>query len=208
MLISPEKSFTPFTVADVVDGYQRRRIECDAEQSPRRRKILRNYILHAMLEISGRYEEIFSRGLMADHPEYEYFQEGVSFHGIDAVKGMYRGLTDNTSTAILSDPRKRRIAIADWGFAVEQVNHYYLNSELALQRGIPVRSGCSYVLHRPVSMLWNYDDKQRLIGERLYHAAHSTYSEIDEEQFILPEMLRNALAPLISVAQADLEKEG
>jgi hypothetical protein len=197
-----DKHFKPFTQEDVAEAYRQRRIAYARNPDPHHRKILRNYLLHAMLELSGRYDEIFSPELTVAEPEYEYFQSGAKYHGGDAVKGMYRGLTVNGATAIIAD--QQRVAVADWGFCTEQVSHYYLPPQLAEQRGLPVNSERDFfVEHRPLVMVWLYDAQARLMGERIYHAATSTYSRLRPEQFLTTEDVAQALAPLIPLAEAE-----
>ena len=42
----------------------------ETNTNPRHRRILSNYRRHAMLEVSGRYEEIFTPEMTVEHPFY------------------------------------------------------------------------------------------------------------------------------------------
>lgn len=202
MTASQRNNFVPFTLDDVVEAYKRRQSEFKKESDPHRRKILLNFNLHAALELSGRFEEILDPELTVDQPMYEYFQSGVSYHGARAVHGFYASLVENNATAIISDSQK--VAVADWGFCAEQVSNYYVPAQMARNYGIPAVDGRYYVLHRPLVMIWYYDDAAKLVGERIYHAANLTYSEVPEEQYIRTELLAQALAPFIETARKDL----
>src|ERR1700760_3034021 len=81
---------------------------------PHHRAILANYQQHLALEQGGRYEEIFSRGLIVEHPIYKvgYGGEEHIYDGADAVKGWYASLCD--SVAVLLN---EKIAVDDWGFS-------------------------------------------------------------------------------------------
>lgn len=196
--------FKPFTAQDVIDAYQRRREAYALEENPHHRKILRNYLLHAMLELSGRFDEIFVPEMTIENPEYEYFQTGVQYIGGDAVRGMYRGLTVNGATAIIAD--RQKVAVADWGFCTEQVSNYYLPPHLAEARGIKTNPGHCYIEHRPLVMVWYYDMQARLAGERIYHSAISTYTEIPESLFLTPDDVARALGPLIELARDEFQR--
>jgi len=192
--------FPLITIDDVVKGMEERRQEYSREPNAHRRKILLNYIYHAGLEISGRYEEILSPDLTVAEPRYEYFQHGVVHEGVAAVKTFYSGMVSRNATALLAYDQK--MAVADWGFSLEEIGLYYLEPEAAAANGIPVRDGFRYIWHRPMVMVWHYTDDAKLIGERVYHAAFSSFSEINPEHYLNTKDLREALAPFIERARA------
>jgi hypothetical protein len=63
-------------------------------ENPRHRAILGNYRRHALLEVSGRYEEILTPAMTVAHPVYR-LTEGphtIVLDGHDQVREFYAGL--------------------------------------------------------------------------------------------------------------------
>lgn len=193
--------YVPPTLEELLAGFESRQHDYLQEPNPHRRRILLNYNLHAALELSGRWEEILDPALTVEQPMYEYFQLGISYHGAEAVRGFYSNLMERNATAILAE--RQQIAVADWGFCAEQTINYYMEEPMARGHGIPAIEGMYYVLHRQAVMAWHYDAEARLIGERVYHASHSSYSEIEQSQYLSTADIREILRPFVARARLD-----
>jgi hypothetical protein len=160
----------------------------------RHRRILENYRRHSLLEVTGRWQEIFEPDMTVEHPVYYVNSEGQSttLDGYEQVAAFYKSMSDvDANVMVLED---EELAVADWGFASESTFNIYL-------RGGSVRNGDPakfYVQRRLISMHWRYDDRERLIGEHVYeHVALAELVEIPADEFITQAEAERILTPLI-----------
>jgi hypothetical protein len=195
-----DSEFKPTSYQDMYDSYVHRLSRINKMGNFHHRKIARNYYLHSLLEVAGRYEEIFDPRLTVAHPVYVFHHTGKVFDGRTAVEGFYRGMTESEGNVIYSDDH--HLAVADWGFTLEQVSHFYLTPrEFSLRTGVEVEENDDvYVEHRPTMRAWPYDMEARMIGETLYYAQCATYSHLVPEHALTPEGVKAVLAPLIDDA--------
>jgi hypothetical protein len=163
-------------------------------ENPLHRRILENYRRHALLEVTGRWEEIFSPEMTVEHPVYFVNAGGTSatLDGFEQVAGFYRSLAGGGLNVIVLEDE--RIAVADWGFASESVFHTYT-------RGTAVPDADPegfFVISQVVSMNWPYDARGRMIGEHVYeHADHMRVQEVPEAEFITAQEADEKLTPLL-----------
>lgn len=192
--------FTPVTYDEIRASYERRREAIATMRNPHHRKIARNYYLHSLLEVGGRYMEIFDPELTIEEPVYVFHHTGTVYEGRACVEGFYRNMAQTESNVIYSDDH--HLAIADWGFTLEQVSHFYLTpAQFSKATGNQVPdNGDVYVEHRATMRAWPYDDCARMIGETLYYALHATYSRLGQEHALTPTGVTDVLAPLIDDA--------
>lgn len=163
-------------------------------EKPLHRQILENYRRHALLEVTGQWEQIFAPEMTVEHPVYFVNANGSSLtlDGYEQVIEFYKSLIDGgTNVMVLED---EQLAVADWGFASEATfNSYVLGS--SLPDGDP---GKCYIVRQLISMHWPYDERGRMIGEHVYeHADHTEIIEVPEPDFITPAEAREKLIPLI-----------
>ena len=169
--------------------------------NPLHRRILENYRLHAMLEVSGRYHEIFTPEMTVEQPFYRLATpEGtIELDGEEAVKGFYQSLSDTETTVMLLEHES--ISVSDWGFGSEALYNVYMTGATAAARGHEVSSpDAKYIESVWLCMMWPYDEQGRMKGERVYGAPTSTIREIPEDEFISLEDARAAFDPLIASA--------
>jgi hypothetical protein len=192
--------FKAVTYQEMYDSYVKRLEFIREIANPHHRKIAQNYYLHSLLEVAGRYVEIFDPRLTVDHPIYIFHHTGKVFDGRTAVQGFYRAMAESEENVIYSDDH--HFAVADWGFTLEQVSHFYLTpKEFAARTGFDVEENDDvYVEHRPTMRAWPYDEQARMIGETLYYGHYATYSRLSAEEAITPLGVKNTLAPLIDDA--------
>ena len=168
-------------------------------EDPRRRQILENYRRHGLLEVSGRWTEIFDPEMTVEHPVYRITEGGRSLllDGREEVQEFYREMTEaGASVMILED---EQIAVADWGFASESIFNHYASGEFLIASGEDVDDpDASYLLRHRLAMIWHYDKRARMIGEHVYEDATSReIRKLAPEDVVTPEEAREALAPLI-----------
>ncbi|WP_217567254.1 hypothetical protein [Streptomyces sp. GbtcB7] len=168
---------------------------------PRRRAILINFRRHAMLEVSGRWPEILDPGLTVAHPVYR-IAEGdrtTVFDGRDAVAGFYRTITD--AGLNLLGPLTERIAVADWGLAIESLLGQIVPGALMEPvMGEDVGDlDAHYLVTHKVANIWPYDDDGRLLGEHVYiDRASREIHRMDPADVITPKRAAELLAPLLN----------
>lgn len=171
----------------------------EVTDDPRHRQILENYRRHGLLEISGRWPEIFDPQMTVEHPVYRINEGGRSMvlDGREQVQEFYRGLSDAGACVMFLEDEK--IAVADWGFASESIFNQIAPGGFLIESGADVDDPeASYVIRRRIAMLWHYDDRARMIGEHVYEDATSReIIKLAPEHVITPAQVREALAPLI-----------
>tara|TARA_R110002110_G_scaffold70800_1_gene189505 strand:- start:35819 stop:36406 length:588 start_codon:yes stop_codon:yes gene_type:complete len=166
---------------------------------PLHRRILENYRRHAMLEVSGRYHEIFLPEMTVEKPFYRVATPvGImDLDGETAVKGFYQSLIDSGTTVMLLE--EENIIVSDWGFASEALYKIFMTAEAATAAGHVVDDPKGkYIESRMICMMWPYDEKGKMIGERVYPAATCTIEKCAEEDFISLEKARAVFDPLIA----------
>lgn len=171
--------------------------------NPRHRRILENYRRHAMLEVSGRYHDIFLPDMTVEQPFYRVAspQGMVELDGQAAVKGFYQGLVDSGTTVMLLE--RENIVVSDWGFASEALYNTFMTAETAAASGHEVDDpNGKYIEGRWLCMMWPYDEQGRMMGEHVYPAPIATLRKIPDDEFVSLEEARAIFDPLI--AECDL----
>ncbi|WP_225729278.1 MULTISPECIES: hypothetical protein [unclassified Nocardia] len=158
------------------------------------RRILENYRRHALLEVTGRWAEIFAPDMTVEHPVYYMNIDGrsLTLDGRQQVSDYYRTMAESGGTVVVI--RDERLAVADWGFASEAVYDLYLRGD-QLPDADPEGY---YIVRQLIAMLWHYDDRARLTGEHSFaHPDTAQTIEIDAADYIGFEDYRRILTPLI-----------
>jgi hypothetical protein len=169
--------------------------------NPRHRLIIQNYRLHALLEVAGRWSEIFTPEMTVDRPLYRL--DGATRVEGDEVVAMYKGLVDNGTSIMILDPET--LIVGDWGFSSEALFHTYLPGTAARSRGhAEADPAKTYVVSHWICMMWPYDERGRMIGEHTYSGDEVSFRECPESEFIGLDEVRALYAPLIEDAKRDL----
>jgi hypothetical protein len=179
----------------------------DRLDNPRHRAIAGNYRLHAMLEVSGRWKEIFVPELTVEEPFYRFSRPNqlLELKGAQAVQSFYESLSASGTTVMLLE--QEELTVDDWGFGSEALYITYMMGDSARMRGHPDADPAKrYTERRWVCMMWPYDQNARMIGERVYPAHTSTLEECSEDEFWTLEQVQDAFAPSIAEAQEKLKQ--
>jgi hypothetical protein len=172
----------------------------EVTENPRHRRILENYRRHAILEICGEWEAIFTPDLTVEEPVY-YFNiqgyDGVVVNGAQAVKDIYRNLAETQTSVILVE--NEHLWVDDWGFASDSDFVTYERGDALIAKGFQVDDPDGYYREtQHFAMIWPYDEQGRLIGERVYeNKPLHRIEQIDREDFITLEDARARLLPLL-----------
>ena len=168
---------------------------------PRRRAIIQNYRLHAMLEVAGRGQEIFNSGMAVDRPLYR-------IGGIQRVEGpqvhaLYQSLVDDGTNVMILEPET--LIVDDWGFSSEALFHTYMTGDAARRRGHEDADPAKkYISSNWICMMWPYDENARMIGEHTYSGGAVSFCECPDDEFIDTAEVGREYASLIEGAKADL----
>jgi hypothetical protein len=162
--------------------------------SPLHRQILENYRRHAILEVTGQWEDIFSPDMTVPEPVYTFDVtglEGVKLAG-DEVKGFYKTLADQGATVILVEDEQ--LMVSDWGLASESWFNTYQRGSALTGRD---PDGC-YVTRQRLAMMWPFDSRGRLVGEHIYEAkVFQQVVKVTQGEFVTREDARARLLPLL-----------
>jgi hypothetical protein len=176
-----------------------------ATENPRHRAMIKNYRRHAMLEVSGRFEEVLGPGMLVDDPVYRIFESGkqLVLHGRAEVAAYYREFL--ASGATVFGPLEERMAVADWGLALESYFGCHLRGHELVALGVEVGNpDAFYQLNRWVCSFWPYDENCLLIGEHIYeNFASREVHEINEDDFVTQELASALLNPLLDGPDPD-----
>jgi len=165
--------------------------------NPHHRAIIANYRKHAILEVSGRYEEILAPDMTVAVPDYWLHFPDRSAHivGMEEVHALYKSLVDTDSTVMWLEDEI--LAVADWGFSSEATFHTLLPGRTVVERGGEADDAeAIYIETTMKSMQWRYDDKGRMIGEHVYSSV-PTFRLCPPEDVLTRDEVRDILAPLI-----------
>lgn len=166
--------------------------------SDHHRRILNVYRQHAMLEIAGRWKEIFDPRLTVDSPEYVFAAPENYFElsGSDSVKWFYNSISVSGTSVRLID--NEDIVISDKGFMSEALYHIYLNGETARRWGHDVDSADGlYVESRWSCVYWKFNEEARMIGERIYPASTAKIAICEPDNFWTTANVSKILNPVI-----------
>jgi hypothetical protein len=165
-------------------------------ENPRHRAILTNYRRHALLEVSGRYEEILVPEMTVEHPVYR-LTEGphtLVLDGHAQVHDFYAMLS--AAGAIVMGPAEEELVVADWGFASECMFHHLMPGRMLMDSDDIDDPDAVYVVKHILAFHWPYDEQARLIGEHVYEdTASRVVEKVAPEDVVTPAMAREALAP-------------
>lgn len=169
-------------------------------ENPRHRAILLNFRRHALLEVSGLWEQILVPDMMVDDPFYRLNENGNSLHlrGMTEVGDFYRGITEAGLNVF--GPISENIAVADWGLAIESYFGNFVTGSALLEQGEDIDDpDAHYQLTHYMASFWPYDEDCRLVGEHIYEDSGSrTIVKMDPADVVSPAMARTALAPLLA----------
>lgn len=164
--------------------------------NPRHRRIIANYRRHAIFEITGHKELIFTPEMTVDHPVYYLNANGLSLtlDGREQVLAFYSSLEEREATVMVVEDEN--LAVADWGFTSEAWFNSYMPGSLVPENW-DADPDKLYILRQLIAMNWPYDEHGRMRGEHVYeHADLAELTEIGEDEFITLAEARAKLLPL------------
>lgn len=190
--------------------------------NPRHRFLLTAYARHRLLEVAGRYREIFVPEMTVPEPVYHFDLMGAKTiaRGRAQVEGLYRMWAQTHQSVFYVESEEIAVAdhfVASVTTAYQQVSGKSIR-ESKLMSWLPsgiakrlVAHALAKEAHAPdkhdmylfhvkgVQMIWPYDDQGRLIGEDVWEPEHSTaeFIKLDPKDVLTTEEAGRLLSPLI-----------
>ena len=193
----------------------------EVTENPRHRYILMSYSRHRYLEVSGRYEEVFTPDMMVDNPVYNLHALGfnTTLEGKATIKNLYRMWAETNQCIFYTE--NEQVAVADnfvastltayqqvWGKSLTMskamaVLPKGLAHELLLkmldEKGLKADENSMYLYKAYEETIWPYDDRGRLIAEDVWEPSYSKREiiKLDPADVLTTADAARLLAPLI-----------
>jgi hypothetical protein len=171
---------------------------------PLHRAILKNFLRHALLEISGYWDQILVPELTIDEPVYRISERGEThvLTGHAEVLEFYRQIFETGSNVM--GARAVNLCVGDFGVVMEAVfGHVVPGSQLRADE-VDADPDAHYLVSHQILQNFAYTHDAKLIGERVYDdPASYTYTRLDPADVVTPERAREQLAPYLARATLD-----
>lgn len=182
-------------------------------ENPRHRYLLQAYGRHRLLEVAGRYTEIFTPQMIVEQPVYHFHALGLSttLTGREAVEGLYAEWSRTGQCVMFVEDEQ--LAVSDSFIAsVIPVGYQQMPGSVLRALGFDVDDeAATYVYKASEQMIWPYDDRGRLIGEDVWEVEpeNAEIIKLDPADVITParagELLAPQIKPLPSFEEAVLQ---
>ncbi|MFI6727335.1 hypothetical protein NRF20_03395 [Streptomyces sp. R-74717] len=170
-------------------------------EKPLHRAILKNYLRHLLLEVSGYWDQILVPELTVDVPEYRVGDRGTVrvLSGKAAVEDFYRETYESRSNVM--GARTMNMCVEDFGVTTEAYWAHVVPGEFLDDHDVDADPDAHYLMNYNIFQVFAYTDEAKLIGERIYvDSASYRYEKLPPEDVVTPEQARRELAPLLSRA--------
>jgi hypothetical protein len=189
--------------------------------NPRHRYLLLAYKRHLLLEMSGRFDEVFTPDMMVEHPVYNLHALGFNqrLEGIDQVRGLYRMWAETNQCIFFAE--NLQVAVAD-NFVAASVTAYQqvwggsilaskvlgilpkgLSKDLLLamlaRKGLRADPNHMYLYKNVEETIWPYDDRGRLMREDVWEPTPegAEIIKLEADEIWTTAEAAAALAPLV-----------
>jgi hypothetical protein len=174
-------------------------------EKPLHRAILKNYLRHLLLEISGYWDQIIVPELTIDVPMYRVGDHGTVevLNGKAAVEGFYRRTYEARINVM--GARTMNMCVEDYGVTTEAYWAHVVPGDYLRDHGdADADPNAHYLMNYNIFQMFAYTSNALLIGERIYvDSASYTYEKLPPEDVVTPELARQQLAPLLERATLD-----
>jgi hypothetical protein len=182
------------------------RVEAEMHRATntRHRAILKNYLTHIVLEISGCWEEILTPSMTVAEPVYRMGLHGSSeiLQGMSAVTELYRGLAESGATVM--GAVDGHLWVDDYGVAEEVLWGHVYSGQALHEHGFAqnVNPAAYYLETSNLSQVFRYNSDALLLGEYIYEAGGTYgYAEMAAEDVTTAEQAKELLAPSLERAR-------
>ncbi|GII64858.1 hypothetical protein Skr01_49430 [Sphaerisporangium krabiense] len=177
-------------------------------ENPRHRHMLKNYRRHAVLEVSGHWEDILTPVMTVDHPVYRITERGrtMVLDGMDEVRRFYAGIVSEGANVF--GALEEQVAVSDHGVFIEAVFAQVVPGTDPALAGEDVEPSGTYQVSHHFAAMWPYREG-RLAGEYIYDDSGSwRVDEVDPSALTSPAEARALLAPSLARSPLTEIEEG
>ena len=171
---------------------------------PLHRAILKNYLRHALLEISGDWDQILVPELTIAEPVYRVSERGRVhvLTGHAAVERFYREVHATGQHGMAA--RTLNLAVGDFGVITEAVWHHMPPGATLVGELPDADPHAHYLVSHHIMQNFAYSSDVTLIGERVYDDPTSyRYEKLAPAGVVTPESACAQLAPFLARATLD-----
>ncbi|MFI0374447.1 hypothetical protein ACH35V_41870 [Actinomadura sp. 1N219] len=164
---------------------------------PKHRHMLKNYRRHALLEVSGFWEDILIPAMIVDHPVYRLTERGKTLvcDGMAEVRKFYAEIVGGGMNVF--GALEEEVAVSDYGIFIEAVFAQIVRGDAAALAGEGTDPDGTYQISHRFAAAWPYRDG-RLVGEFIYDDTGSwRVDEVERSALLSPADARKALAPYL-----------
>jgi hypothetical protein len=204
--LSTSDALTTLELTETFDvTFLPRKIEelLDATSNPFHQAMLKNFLRHALLEISGYWDRILVPELTVDDPAYRLAEAGEMhvLTGYERVHSFYREVAETRTNVMAA--RALNMVVGDFGVISEAVWNHMTPGRLLLGKVPGVDPTATYLMAHNIMQNFVYTHDAKLIGERVYDdPASYGYTKLTDAEVVTPEMARQQLAPYLERAIA------
>ncbi|WP_067461174.1 hypothetical protein [Actinomadura macra] len=175
---------------------------------PRHRHMLKNYRRHALLEVSGYWEDILVPTMTVAHPVYRLTERGKTLvlDGMEEVRKFYSGIVEQGVNVF--GALEEKVAVSDYGIFIEAIFAQIVRGTDAALAGEHVDPDGTYQVSHRFAAAWPYRDGL-LAGEFIYDDTGSwRVDEVDPSALMTPAEARKALAPFLEQSPLSEVEDG
>jgi hypothetical protein len=173
-------------------------------EKPLHRAILKNYLRHLLLEVSGYWDQIIVPELTIDEPMYRVGDRGTTLvlNGKEEVENFYRETYESRINVM--GARTMNMCVEDFGVTTEAYWAHVVPGTYLHDHDVDAAPDAHYLMNYHIFQMFAYTEDAKLIGERIYvDPASYTYEKLAPADVVTPEQARLELAPLLDRATLD-----
>ncbi|WP_433260916.1 hypothetical protein ACQPZF_25435 [Actinosynnema sp. CS-041913] len=177
-------------------------------ENPKHRHVLKNYRRHALLEVSGLWQDILIPTMTVEHPVYRLTERGRTtvLDGMDEVRGLYSDIVGRGVNVF--GALEEEVAVSDYGIFIEAAFAQVVRGTDPALAGEGVDPDGTYQVSHRFAATWPYRDG-RLVGEFVYDDTGSwRVDEVPRSALLSPAEAREALAPYLAQSPLSEIEEG
>ncbi len=193
----------------------------EVTDNPRHRFILQAYARHRLLEMSGRYDEIFTPEMTVEYPVYRFHALGLAttLEGTNQIRALYKSWAETNQCIFYAE--NEQVAVADnfvastlvayqqvWGPAVvgEKVLGHLpkcMSKPLLVKmldiHGFKASDDAMYLYKSYEETIWPYDDRGRLKCENVWEPEpkDAQLIKLDPKDVLTTAQAAEKLRPLV-----------
>jgi hypothetical protein len=169
-------------------------------ENPWHRYLLSAYGRHRLLEMAGRYKEIFAPDMTVEDPVYRLSLLGrppVKLDGREEVEAVYRRWTATDQHIFYI--QHEQLAVGDTMITSRSIIYQQARGSALVRIGVDADENAMYLTKSNIAMIWPYDERGRMVGEDVweYDDTDRDFIKLDPADVVTADEAAKALEPLI-----------